>query len=165
MNLYKNYSAEPLHVSFNQLLLLIFCLTFTFTVSGCGGDTTGTDTDPNGSGNNGGGGGVEIGTSPTFDNVGLLFLNNCGTCHTSQQESGVRLNTYTNVIESVGDQYGILVVQPGDADGSPLIDKIESDNPEKGDRMPDGGPFLSTERINQIKAWIDNGAENDESDD
>lgn len=147
-----------------QYSLLLICLSLAFIISGCGNGSTDPDLDPINNGNNGGSGGG-IGSSPTFDNVGQLFLSHCGDCHTTQQESGVRLNNYTNTIQSVGAQYGTLVIQPGDAAGSPLVDKIESDNPEFGVRMPEGGPFLTTERINQIKAWIDNGAENDTSDD
>lgn len=145
--------------------LFLICLSLVFIISGCGNGSTDADYSPNGSGSNGGGGGGgEIGTAPTFDNVGQLFLSSCGDCHTTQQESGVRLNTYTNVMESVGAQYGTLVIQPGDAAGSPLVDKIESDNPEFGARMPDGGPYLTPSRINQIRAWIDNGAHDDVDD-
>jgi len=72
----------------------------------------------------------------------------------------VQLDSFDNVIGSVGDQYGTEVVQPGDAAGSPMVDKIEP-NPQIGSRMPeDGPPFLSTQRIDQIKEWINQGAEN-----
>ncbi|NBC64174.1 MAG: hypothetical protein GVY07_00755 [Bacteroidetes bacterium] len=101
----------------------------------------------------------EIGLEPTFSNVQMIFSQNCGSCHIGRSDSGVRLNNYQNVVNSVGDQYAIEVIQPGNADESPLIDKIEPD-PEIGSRMPQGGPFLSSDRIDQIREWIDEGAEN-----
>jgi hypothetical protein len=140
-------------------------------VAGCIGNDGSDDGDGGNGGDNGGGnggnggggngGGSEIGTEPTFTNVQQIFEQSCGgsSCHINQQSSGVQLNTYENVMNSQGTRYGELVVQAGDADGSPLVDKIEP-NPEIGSRMPEGGPYLSDERINQIKDWIDNGAEN-----
>jgi len=104
-------------------------------------------------------GGDEIGSEPVFTNIQAIFEQNCATCHIGNRTNGVRLDSYSNVVESVGDQYGRNVVQPEDADGSPLVDKIEP-NPQFGDRMPQGGPFLSQDRIDQIRAWIDQGAEN-----
>ena len=104
-------------------------------------------------------GGDEIGTEPVFTNIQKIFEQNCASCHIGSNTNGVQLDSYKNVIESVGDRYGINVVQPEDADGSPLVDKIEP-NPEFGGRMPQGGSFLSQQRIDQIREWIDNGAEN-----
>jgi hypothetical protein len=146
--------------STHLMFALVIMLSAAFIMAGCGDSST--DANNGGNGNGNGNGETEIGTAPTFNNVSQLFANYCADCHTSAQQSGVRLNNYNNVIESVGDQYGTLVVQPGDADNSPLVDKIESSNPQFGVRMPEGGPFLSEERINQIKAWIDDGAEDDE---
>lgn len=105
----------------------------------------------------------DIGTEPTFDNIQQIFTNYCGDCHIGNRINGVRLDSYQNVIESEGDLYGRLVVQEGDAAGSPLVDKIESNSPQHGSRMPQGGPFLSDEKIVQIKQWIENGAENNSS--
>ena len=101
----------------------------------------------------------EIGSEPVFTNVLAIFEQSCASCHIGSSTNGVRLDSYENVIESVGDQYGAKVVQAGDADNSPLVDKIEP-NPQFGNRMPQGGPFLSQERIDQIRAWINQGAEN-----
>jgi hypothetical protein len=151
------------------LIFYVLCLTLSASLIlfSCSDNSTGSDTDSNGNGNGNGNnnGGTTIGTSPTFDNVSQIFTSACGDCHTSFQESGVRLNNYNNVINSVGDQYGTNVVNPGSAETSPLIDKIASSNPSFGVRMPEGGPFLSNDRINQIRTWINNGANDDESDD
>lgn len=153
---YLNNDSSLFSFTFLLSLAIIFIL------AGCDGNSTGVNNGEsngphNGNSQNGNG---QIGTSPTFDNVGQLFMSYCADCHTSTRQSGVRLNTYTNVIESVGDQYGRLVVLPGDADNSPLVEKIESSNPAFGVRMPEDGPYLSSQRIDQIKAWINNGAEN-----
>jgi hypothetical protein len=154
------------HIPKSVFLALTFAVAI--GISSCGDSTTGTNGGGNGNGNgNGNGGSDEIGTEPTFDNIEMIFETSCGGsgCHIGERMNGVRLDSYTNVIESEGLQYEELVVQPGDADGSPLVDKIESSEPEFGVRMPEGGPYLSNDRINQIKQWINNGAENDESDD
>lgn len=144
------------------LIITLFCA-IGFVMVGCSDNSTGTNGGGggNGNGNGNGGGGNEIGTDPTFTNVQLIFEESCGgaACHIGEQRNGVRLDSYDNVINSEGSNYGKLVVQPSDADGSPLVDKIEPD-PDIGNRMPQGGPYLSDERINQIRDWIDNGAEN-----
>lgn len=139
--------------------ILLLCMVFTcLSILSCSSNGS---TDPYDGGNNDDddNNNNEIGFEPTFANVQMIFTQNCGTCHTSDSQNGVRLNNYNNVINSVGDQYGIEVIQPGDAEGSPLIDKIES-NPQFGSRMPENGPYLSSDRIDQIKEWINQGAEN-----
>lgn len=101
-------------------------------------------------------------TELTFENVQVLLQNSCsgGNCHVGQRTSGVRLDGYQNVINSVGTQYGIEVVKAGDSDGSPIIDKLEAD-PQFGNRMPFGRSPLSQSQIDLIKNWINNGAPND----
>ncbi len=139
---------------FSPIVLVIAAL----MLYGCSDSSTGA----NGSspGNGAGNGGEEIGTEPTFNNVSQIFSSTCAPCHINASDSGVRLDSYENVMNSVGDQYGILVVQPGDANGSPLVDKIESSNPQFGVRMPENESPLSSARINQIRTWINDGAEN-----
>src|SRR6056297_23502 len=68
-------------------------------------------------------GGDEIGSEPVFTNIQAIFEQNCASCHIGSSTNGVRLDSYENVIESVGDQYGTNVVQPGDADNSPFLDQ------------------------------------------
>lgn len=140
--------------------LLILIVATTLALGSCGGSSTDSN-GGNGNDNGNGNGGNEIGTEPTFTNVQQIFEQSCGGsgCHVGERTNGVRLDGYDNVMESEGQQYGELVVQAGDADGSPLVDKIET-NPEFGVRMPEDGNFLSDDRIDQIKEWIDNGAEN-----
>lgn len=86
-----------------------------------------------------------------------IFTNNCKACHIDNKFSGVDLSSYNSVMNSVGDQYGVKIVSPGNPDESPIVDKIEP-SPENGVRMPQGGPYLSSEQIQKIRDWIEEGA-------
>jgi hypothetical protein len=153
-------SSSNLFTEIGTVMVMSLVIAFSFALAGCSDSTTGTNDYGNGTNNGSNNGTGEIGSEPTFSNISQIFTTTCAPCHTSNNDSGVRLNSYDNVMNSVGDQYGMLVVQPGDADGSPIVDKIESPNPQFGVRMPQGGTPLSSDRINQIKEWIDEGAEN-----
>ncbi len=83
-----------------------------------------------------------------------IFNANCTSCHGST--SGVDLSNYIATVSSVGSQYGVKIVKPGEASSSPLIDKLE-ESPDVGDRMPQGGS-LSNSDIQKIKDWINQGA-------
>lgn len=87
-----------------------------------------------------------------------IFNDNCLGCHGGTGTNGVILSSYSSVMSSVGNQYGTEIVQPGKPDESPIVDKISSENPEFGDRMPQGGPYLSQNEINLIRTWIEEGA-------
>lgn len=132
--------------------LLVFSLTF--LLLSCGDSSTGTNS-------GGGNGNEEPPPEPTYANVQEIFNSSCSGsgCHVGERMSGVRLDSYENIINSEGDQYNERVVQPNNADESPLIDKISPGAPQFGVRMPQGGPYLSDEEINLIRNWINNGAE------
>lgn len=66
-------------------------------------------------------------------------------------------NNLVNVPSSV--KSNIDRVEPGDPDNSYLIQKLEGAAGIVGTRMPQGGPFLSTEQVAVIREWIQNGAE------
>ncbi|MEX0719600.1 MAG: T9SS type A sorting domain-containing protein [Balneolaceae bacterium] len=87
-----------------------------------------------------------------------IFSAKCISCHIGSGTNGVILSSYSAVMESVGEQYGTEVVVPGDAENSPLVDKISSDNPEYGVRMPQTGNYLSSNEIDLIVTWINEGA-------
>lgn len=96
------------------------------------------------------------------EDIQPIFDNSCGGaagCHFNNEESGVELTTYQDVTNSVGDQYGEEIVDPGNPGDSPLVDKI-TQNPEFGVRMPQNGDPLSEEEINLIRGWINEGANN-----
>ncbi len=103
---------------------------------------------------------VDPGEPVSFaEDVQPIFINSCGgaACHIDERTSGVRLSSYQQVISSVGVQYGREIVVPGDAEDSPLIDKIEP-SPRIGVRMPYGRAPLSNEEISLIRVWIEEGA-------
>lgn len=156
-NQYRGLFFSDINFSrFRTILFTVVC-SFALLMAACGDSSTGT----NGGGDDNGNG-EDPPPEPTFENVQNIFNSSCGGsgCHIGERTSGVQLDSYDNVMGSEGDQYGELVVQEGDANGSPLVDKIESSNPQFGDRMPLGGPYLSSDDINLIKDWIDEGAEN-----
>ena len=94
------------------------------------------------------------------DDVQPIFTRTCGgsSCHINASENGVNVANYQQTITSVGTSYNSLIVIPGDGDGSPLVDKL-SLRPRFGSRMPQGNVTLTGTEIARIKAWIDEGAE------
>ena len=81
-----------------------------------------------------------------------IFEKRCWECHSEESaELGLKLDTYEGVM--AGSDYG-TVVEPGDPDGSLLVDMVASgDMPEEGDPMP-------SEELDVIKVWIAEGANN-----
>lgn len=56
---------------------------------------------------------------------------------------------------------GRRLVVPGQPDASYLLEKLTSDRPAAGARMPPGGIALEAERVELVRAWIQAGAQND----
>lgn len=83
-----------------------------------------------------------------------IFDDECVYCHGGT--SGVTVTGYEETMASVGDQYGTLIVAPGDTGASPLWDKINPD-PQYGIQMPKYGQ-LTQEEQNTIGRWILEGA-------
>ncbi|TVQ16100.1 MAG: hypothetical protein EA364_00655 [Balneolaceae bacterium] len=77
------------------------------------------------------------------DDIQPIFNTRCIACHGGT--SGVFLTSYQAVMGSVGQQYGTNIVIPNEPDQSPIIDKIGT-SPTYGDRMPQGGPYLSEDQ-------------------
>lgn len=108
---------------------------------------------------------------PTLSSIQAnIFTPRCAFtgCHVSGPDflpSSMPLSNTTQSFNSLVDQDSeerpqLERVDPGDAESSYLIHKLEGRSDIVGDRMPSGGPFLSTEQIDIIKQWIDNGAQN-----
>lgn len=103
----------------------------------------------------------ELPTDVSFSNdIQPIFQDSCGgaNCHIDEEESGVELTTYDDVMNSVGDQYGEPIVNEGNPESSPLVDKIASSSPEYGVQMPRSGQSLSQDEIDLIRGWINEGA-------
>lgn len=89
--------------------------------------------------------------------IAPILTNNCNSCHNAGQNS-FNSSSYDAVMasRSPASRYDTLHVIPGNADLSPLVDKIEA-NPQYGTRMPTGGS-LSDNEIALIRQWINEGA-------
>ena len=97
-----------------------------------------------------------------------VFSMSCALagCHAgSSPQAGLDLSagqSYANLVNVPSTEVGTLLrVKAGDAANSYLIRKLEGGPDIVGARMPFGGPPLSQDVINRIRAWIDAGAPND----
>jgi hypothetical protein len=106
----------------------------------------------------------------TFDVVQqTIFSPRCAipTCHDSRTRSGDLIlepgQSYPQLvgvepdIESAADA-GLLRVDPGDADNSFILIKLEGPPPVYGSRMPLTGALLSDAEVDLIRRWIVAGA-------
>ena len=109
------------------------------------------------------------GTALAFSQIqAQIFTPTCAKagCHAaSSAEAGLVLEAgqaYGNLVGRSSSQRSDLArVQPGDPERSYLILKLRGDPSITGLRMPqDGPPFLPSEQIDGIAAWIRAGAPN-----
>jgi hypothetical protein len=91
----------------------------------------------------------------------------CTRCHNPQGArftAGLDLTAgaaYGNLVGVAStEQRGRLRVNPGNADDSYVVHKIEGAADITGARMPNGGPYLSDGQILIIRRWIALGAPN-----
>ena len=126
--------------------------------SGCAGSGEGLDENglPQG--------GTDTATGASeFDVIqNSIFTPLCTGCH-----SGA--NAPLGLTLAAGQSYSQLIgvpsievptlqrVQPGNADNSYLVQKLTG-VAAVGDRMPAGGPYLSTDAIDLVRQWIAGGA-------
>jgi hypothetical protein len=69
---------------------------------------------------------------------------------------------HTALVDSPSTETALSLVEPGNPDDSYLIIKLEGLDPRLvGDRMPQGGPFLSQAEIDVLRRWILDGALDD----
>jgi hypothetical protein len=113
---------------------------------------------------------------PTFSSIQRDIFNAadssgrvaCTSCHNAQNARFAgNLNladasAYSQLVNVASSgKNGAVRVIPGNADGSYLIQKIEGAPGIVGERMPrTNGPFLTPGQIQIIRAWIDQGAQN-----
>jgi len=115
-----------------------------------------------------GGPGEPIDPTATFTRVqNEIFTPTCGAlgCHDPLgRQQGLILTAgraYGNVVNVPSTEVtGVKLVAPSDADNSYLYRKITGAG-ITGDRMPQGGPFLSDAQIKLVRDWIRRGAPND----
>jgi len=145
--MYRGYNADPMRTrtAFAALLLAAAPL----APAGCGAGS-GEGLDQNGQ---------PLGTPPNVFSVRCAIPD----CHGGGNvQYGLRLDpgfSAGNLINVPSPRNANLIrVVPGDPDASFLIQKLQGADGLLGDRMPDGGPYLTTATINVIRQWIQNGA-------
>jgi len=95
-----------------------------------------------------------------FDSQVLPLLSDrCFKCHgpdESTRESGLRLDTQDGALSPADS--GDIAIIAGDASGSPLIQRIATDDPDLLMPPPDSGLTLSSEERATLQSWIEQGA-------
>ena len=91
---------------------------------------------------------------PNFSTVvAPILVAKCGRCHINDRKGGFSVASYVALMQGVPDAG--VVVMPGNAQGSRIIEVIES-----GD-MPRGGLQITADELRVIKQWIGAGAKFD----
>ena len=93
-----------------------------------------------------------------------LFNPSCVVHHgPSVAEAGLDISegrSFENLVNVMSAQVGLDLVEPGDAENSYLIHKLDGRAGIVGARMPPNGPFITDEALDIIKQWINDGAPN-----
>jgi len=102
--------------------------------------------------------------SPSFSqDIQPIFDNNCIGCHDAEHSTGLDLRmgfSYSRLVNMTSDRYSpFLRVKPYTADSSVLWNKVAGTR-VNGVQMPPGGPYLRTYEIDNIRNWINKGAQN-----
>lgn len=100
-----------------------------------------------------------------------VFTPRCTGCHDGSQPASGALpgsmdlragSSFASLVNVAShEQPSLMRVAPGDADNSYVIHKLEGAADISGARMPFGGPYLDQATIDQVRAWIAAGAQND----
>jgi len=114
-------------------------------------------------------GGGPSGQALTFSQIQTgIFTRSCAKagCHASAAASGSLVldagQAYANIVGRPAQEESQLdYVRPGAPEASYLLKKVRGDPDISGSRMPqDGPPFLSSQQIAGLAAWIQAGAPN-----
>lgn len=106
---------------------------------------------------------------PLFSNIEQdIFALNCALsgCHAgSNPQQGMNLSpgqAYENIVNVASrERPDLLRIDPGNPEDSYLLKKIRGDSDIVGSRMPLGRAPLSSEEIDLIRTWIEEGAQRD----
>ncbi|MBX3441454.1 MAG: DUF1553 domain-containing protein [Planctomyces sp.] len=84
-----------------------------------------------------------------------ILTQHCAACHgRDEQHSGLRFDRGADALR--GGDSGTAII-PGDAAGSPLIERVSADDPDLA--MPPKGERLTAEQVATLRSWIDAGAD------
>lgn len=105
---------------------------------------------------------TEVVGRPDFgDEIVPMFQDHCVKCHDASGAAGLMLTPEEAYTEIVGvkslNEPEYMLVNPGDADNSYIVIKLEG-RQTVGAQMPRGSGPLPDETIETIKNWIDQGA-------
>ncbi len=100
---------------------------------------------------------------PTLSSIqALVFEPRCVEHHGDHAvEAGLDLSegmSHASLVNVPSSQAGMDLVEPGDAENSYLVHKIEGREGIVGARMPPRGDPLTAEEIRAIRDWITAGA-------
>jgi len=89
-----------------------------------------------------------------------ILKENCVECHVEGgkglKASGLSMESYDGLMK--GTEYG-PIIKPGDAISSSVVMLLEG-RADPSIRMPHGKKALEKDKVEVIKAWIDQGAKN-----
>ena len=109
------------------------------------------------------------GTVSFSTDIQPILTTTCGGCHSANgiaDLSGIALRltqaeSYDGMVNQLSVQdTSLTLVIPGNSTASLVYQKVSSDAPPVGDRMPQFAPALSAAEILLIQNWIDQGALN-----
>jgi hypothetical protein len=96
------------------------------------------------------------------DEIQPIFTASCAlaNCHIGDGAAQLSLEAgraFDELVDVPSTQVDDLLVVPGDADSSYLLEKIAIETPRQGDQMPIGNA-LDPLDIEAVRQWIDGGA-------
>jgi hypothetical protein len=110
-------------------------------------------------------------TSPTFEVIQEVFVQNCVSCHTTASDLDLSVgHAWANLVGQAApraESCGGTLVVPGNPSGSYLYQKISAPTPCSGLQMPRGdfgSEPLPDCLVTLVRAWIAGGALESSSD-
>ncbi len=91
-----------------------------------------------------------------------IFEDNCYVCHSeAKQKADFRMDDFELLL--YGGESGMAGIEPGSLEDSEVFYRVTLDPKKKGFMPPDGNDPLSTDEIEMIRWWIENGASTDKT--
>ena len=89
-----------------------------------------------------------------------IFTPQCASCHYPGAYPDLPMDlssaaaSAAALVNVVSVESNALRVKPGDPNASYIIQKLQGAASIQGDRMPDGGPYLSIAQVEEVSSWI-----------